>query len=255
MATNLLACRLASYAQYTQHAWEHLPQLGIRCIEAPIPESPEQAADLSKYVQAGALHVSSFQGKLDIQQEDVAGQLREQLAFCKQFDTDRLFLSVRREELREEDAYARLRQAGDLAHDSGIILMLETHPDLVTNGDVGVRTMRGVDHPNVRINFDTANIYFYNDDADSVTELRKVLDWVEGVHLKDSKGVKGKFDFPALGRGIVDFAAIVRALNERGFRGPFTMELEGTHGVTPTLEEILDHVAESAQYLRSTGLF
>jgi len=254
VSKNRLACRVASYRPYMDACWQHLPQIGVEYVEVGIPETPEQAERLREQL-AGKLRVSSFQGKLDIQQDDVAAQLAPQLDACKSFGADRLFLSVRKNDLPEHTAYARLRAAGEAARQSGVLLILETHPDLVTNGDVGARTMQGVGHSHVRINFDTANIYFYNDGADCLAELEKVLEWVEGVHFKDSKGRPRDHDFPVLGRGIVDFPRVVRRLNERGFYGPFTIELERARGVELSEDETLEEVAESVRYLRSTGLF
>ena len=55
-----------------------------------------------------------------------------------------------------------------------------------------------------------------------------MLPYVVSVHLKESaRGEPLSFDFPALGEGIVDFPEVFRLLGERGFRGPYTMELEG----------------------------
>ena len=36
---------------------------------------------------------------------------------------------------------------------------METHPDLITNGQVARQTMTSINHPGVRVNFDTANVY------------------------------------------------------------------------------------------------
>jgi inosose dehydratase len=139
---------------------------------------------------------------------------------------------------------------GDIAAQLGVKVAMETHPDLITNGDVASQTMRAIAHPNVGINFDTANIYYYNEGTDSVTELRKVLDHVFSVHLKDTNGKPRTWYFPTLGQGVVDFPAIFQLLLDRGFRGPFTMELEGIEGENLTEEQQLQRVAQSFDYAR-----
>src|SRR5207302_1865217 len=106
------------------------------------------------------------------------------------------------------------------------------HPDLAHNGEVALGTMRAIDHPNVRINYDTGNVYYYNEGVDGVAELRKILEYVGAVHLKDTSGGYRAWNFPALGQGVVNFPEIFRLLNGRGFYGPFTMELEGIQGET-----------------------
>ena len=57
-----------------------------------------------------------------------------------------------------------------------------------------------------------------------------------------------------LGEGIVDFPAVFRLLNERGFQGPFTMELEGIGGENLSEEQQQQRVAASVGYLRGHGL-
>lgn len=255
MTENLLSCRMWSYAKYMDAAWEHLPSLGVQYIEIRTPETTDAAEELAGRLRSSGLKIATFQGTFDIQAARAVAHLAPQLNLCERFGVGRLFLSVKRNELPAKDAYARLREAGEVAARAGVILLLETHPDLVTNGNVGAATMQGVDHPNVRINFDTANVYYYNGGVTAVGELQKVLPWVEGVHFKDTMGNLKEHNFPPLGQGVVDYPAVVRMLNARGFHGPFTMELEGKAGVELDREQTLQQVEESVRYLRSTGLF
>jgi len=61
--------------------------------------------------------------------------------------------------------------------------------------------MRRINHPNVRVNFDTGNITYYNNKADVVAELKKIIDYVATVELKDHNGQDLTWNFPALGHG------------------------------------------------------
>jgi sugar phosphate isomerase/epimerase len=164
-----------------------------------------------------------------------------------------MFVSVKADETPPETVYGRLREAGEVAAKHGVTLVLETHPDLVTNAEVALATMQGVHHPSVRINFDTANIYFYNRDVDGVVELRRMAPYVGAVHLKDTDGGYRHWHFPALGRGIVRFGEVFRILDTAGFAGPCTIELEGIEGEAKTERLVCDRMAESAGYLRGLG--
>lgn len=250
---NLVSCRLASYGSHHDLGWAHLPSIGIRHVEIPIPSAGEMDKTRA-LLDANGLAVASFQGTCDVADANVAATVAAQCDLCKAFNVTRLFVSVKAGKLDRALVYDRLRAVGDQAGRRNVIVMLETHPDLVTNGDVGAETMAGVNHPNVRINFDTANVYYYNKGVDAVGEIRKVLDYVEGVHLKDTDGGYQKHYFPTLGTGVVDFPAVCKLLNERGFAGPFTMELEGMAGVTMTADEQKRYVADSAKHLRKIGL-
>ena len=130
---------------------------------------------------------------------------------------------------------------------------METHPDLITNAAVAIETMQGVNHPNIRVNYDTANIHYYNHNVDSVEELRKVIDYIGSMHLKDTNGGFETWFFPTFGVGIVDFKAVFDLLATRGFHGPYTMEIEGCAGEDFNEEETCQRVADSVAYLRNIG--
>lgn len=132
--------------------------------------------------------------------------------------------------LPKETAYERLRRAGEIARRHGVIIALETHSDLGTNGDVHRETMKHIGHPNVRVNFDTGNITYYNQGADVVTELKRIVEYVATVELKDHGGQARTWDFPALGQGKIDFAGVLDVLKAHSYAGPITIEVEGIEG-------------------------
>ncbi len=117
--------------------------------------------------------------------------------------------------------------------------------------------MADVDHPNVRLNFDTGNIAYYNAGADPCDELERVKHLVRNVHVKDNRGGFEDWYFPALGDGGgVDFVRIREILDGVGFLGPYTIEIEGIGGEPgPGLEARHERVARSVEHLRYCGYF
>lgn len=65
-------------------------------------------------------------------------------------------------------------------------------------------------------------------EEDSVSWIAENFERIERVHLRDA--VPGNLNV-SIGRGTVDFAAIVDALESRGYRGSYILELE-THDVS-----------------------
>lgn len=254
MAKNLIACRPGSYGQYAGDAFAHLPQIGIRHVEIDvIPE--EQWAAKKADLKAHGLKVSSVGGGVNLSQPvEVAGFALLARA-AKAFGAKIIFLSVNSGGVPLEVCYGVLRKLGDTARASGATIAMETHPDLVTNGAVAAATMQGVNHSHVKLNFDTANIYFYNQGIDGVAEFKKFLPWLAAVHLKETNGQYKTWYFPGLheGAGIVDFPAIFKLCQEAKFNGPFTLEIEGVEGEKPTREQVFARMAASAQYLKSIG--
>ena len=150
-----------------------------------------------------------------------------------------------------------LRQLGELAEQLGIDLSLETHKGPTQNAQSMLALMIEVDHPRVRLNFDTGNIAYYNQNVDPVIELEKVKHLVRSVHLKDNRGGFEDWYFPALGDGgAVDFRRVREVLDGVGFLGPYTIEIEGIGGEPePGPEARLDRVIRSVRHLRSCGYF
>lgn len=252
--SNVIACRIASYGKFEERAWVHLPEIGIRNIEMPAPPPADLKSMQQKLADCG-LRATSLQGKCDISQAEAPEVMRPQLEACAAFGAKICFLSVKAGETDRARVWERLRQIGDVAAGVGVMVSLETHPDLVTNAELGRQTIDAIHHPHVRINFDTANVYFYNHDVTATGELGKIADIVASIHLKDTTGGYQDWNFPALGTGLVDFPEIIRMTNARGFTGPYTMELEGTKGIERSEAEQLQYVADSVAYLRRINAF
>ena len=251
--TSVVACRVASYGEYHESAWSHLPQIGIHHVEIPAPAADELAATQRK-LQLHELTASSVQCRFDVNADDAVDVMTSQLDICKQLSSKFAFASVKVGDGDRDSAFATLRRIGDAAAARDVVVVMETHPDLVTNAAVATASMQAIDHPHIRVNFDTANVSYYTEGATAVGELQSMLPWVGAVHLKDYGGGFKQWSFPTLGKGIVDFPKVVETLQAVGYDGPYTMELEGTKGLTFDEAGRLAYVADSAAYLRSIGL-
>lgn len=150
-----------------------------------------------------------------------------------------------------------LRRIGDAAGELGLTVALETHKGPTQNARAMLTLMGEVDHPHVRLNFDTGNIAYYNRDTDPVAELEQVKHLVRNVHLKDNRGGFEDWYFPAVGDGGgVDFTRVREVLDGVGFVGPYTVEIEGIQGEPePGLEGRVERVARSARHLAACGYF
>lgn len=95
-----------------------------------------------------------------------------------------------------------------------------------------LRTIQDIGTGNVGLNLDTANIILYGK-ANPVDTLKVVGDYVKCLHLKDGHWpTDGRFlgKEAAIGQGEVDFPAVIKGLNEHGYRGHLTIEREIQEG-------------------------
>jgi sugar phosphate isomerase/epimerase len=253
-AANPLGVRIFSYGKFQEDAWKHLPAIGVRNVFLSVPPA-DQAAALKKKLADAKLKAPVMRGETDWTKPTAAQQLGTQLAIAKDLGARYIFLSVKHPGVEKPVVYQRLREAGDVAKKYGLILVLETHPDLGTNSDEHIATMKAVDHPNVRVNFDTGNITFYNTGRDAVSELKKVLPWLATVEIKDHNGQLQTWNFPPLGRGTVDIPGVLKVLGAHGYKGPISLEIEGITGVEKTRDQTLKDIADSVKYVRSLRTF
>lgn len=250
MLENLLSCRPASYQEFADGAYAHLASIGVKYVEIPVPSDID--VELAKLTKHG-LKALSVQAACELETEDGVERFGSQIDVAVNLGVKFMFVSANTRGKDKSVCYERLRRMGEAAAAQGVTIVLETHPDLVTNGEVGRQTMAGVNHPNVRINWDTANVYHYNEGIDGIAELQKVIEFIGAVHLKDTSGKFKAWNFPAFGEGVVDFKEVFRLMNARGFYGPFTMEIEGVEGESLDRAATEARVAKSVAHLRSLG--
>ncbi len=249
-----LGCRLACYGKFQDAGWTHLPSIGVRYVFISVPQ-PALVAALQKRLDEHHLKPLVMRGEANLAGPNSALELAVQLATCEKMGVRYLFLSPQHPGVDREVVYERLRRAGEVARRHGVTISLETHPDLGTNGEVHRETMRRINHPNVRVNFDTGNITFYNKNADVVAELKKIIDYVATVELKDHNGQHLTWNFPALGQGKVDFAGVIEVLKDHRYAGPITIEVEGVAGTPWDETQTKQAIADSVAYLRKLGPF
>ena len=250
-----LACRISSYGKYDAVAWTHMPSIGLHYAFLPVP-ALDQVDAIMKKLSDSKLKPLVIRGNTDLSKESCVEELARQAEICgRVMDVRYMFLSAKCNGAEKSVVYDRLRRAGEAAKQHNVTIALETHPELCTNGDVQLETMKAINHPNVRINFDTGNITFYNKNTTAAAELKKIIDYVATVEIKDHNAEFESWNFPTLGTGKVDFSAIFGILKEHKYRGPVTIEFEGVKGVELTEEQTKKAIADSVAYVKSIAAF
>lgn len=137
-----------------------------------------------------------------------------------------------------------LAQAATLATDQGVILAFETGQE---TADLLRQTLDDLKCPNLKINFDPANMLLY-DMGDPIRAVEILGPDIRSVHVKDARRPKvaGQWgEEVPLGEGEVDIRKFVAALKKVGYAGPLVIERE----VGDQSGRIRD-VAHGLQFLR-----
>lgn len=118
-----------------------------------------------------------------------------------------------------------LAQAGQLAADAGVTLAFETGQE---TAELLRRTLDELRSPNLKVNFDPANMLLY-DMGDPIRAVELLGPDIRSVHVKDARRTKvpGTWgEEVPLGEGEVNMPLFLRALERIGYTGPLIVERE-----------------------------
>jgi L-ribulose-5-phosphate 3-epimerase len=143
----------------------------------------------------------------------------------------------------------RFAPLADEAAEAGIAICIETHGGLSSTGAKAAELVEAIGKPNVGINYYTANVIFYGD-VRPEEDIKAAAKYVNHLHLKDKAGNDKEWNFPAIGTGNVDFAPIFGTLEEVGFAGPVSVEIEFQGEPWPPLDEVNQAMTTSLAFIR-----
>jgi L-ribulose-5-phosphate 3-epimerase len=157
---------------------------------------------------------------------------------------------------QDEDERAFLQHIGELAgaaEQAGVVVALEIHGDIMASGAKTLPLLERIGRDSIKVNYDTANVEFYSGER-AVDDLEGVAAHCAHVHLKDTTGGKGVWNFGTLGTGTVDFARVLEILERAGYSGPYSVELEFQGEPWPPLAEVNEAMRRSYEHLSGLGL-
>ena len=150
----------------------------------------------------------------------------------------------------EKRFYTDIREIANYAGLKDVTVCLEMHGVWCNNGEKGAEIIKTINHPNIRLNYDTANVIFYGNKRPE-EDIINALPYIAFLHLKDHGSGKFKdWNFPALGDGVIDFKKIFKLLKD--FNGPISVEIE-FDGKEHSLDEINGAVKKSYDFLKGAG--
>jgi L-ribulose-5-phosphate 3-epimerase len=276
MTTPRISCFTNSYGRFGgEAALAHLPKIGVQWLELPIRTAgmpaffgdkpllttdaqPADVISLGRRIADAGLKLSSCNvtsgNPLDPQVLEIT---LKKLDLAAGFDVPLVVGGAGEAETAadREILLQHLRAIGDHSQTLGLIYCFETHPGVCQHPDSMLELMQRLDHPHLKLNFDTGNVLYYNEGVDVGAALKLVREHVRHVHLKDSNGRCRDWHFPALGAGgAVDFALVKKRLDEVDYTGPYSLEIEGIEGEPElSLADYEDRIENSIAHLKHCG--
>jgi L-ribulose-5-phosphate 3-epimerase len=137
-----------------------------------------------------------------------------------------------------------LARVGDLAKTAGVTVAFETGQE---TADLLRKTLDDLKSPNLKVNFDPANMLLY-DMGDPIRAVEILGPDIRSVHVKDANRptVKGQWgEEVPLGQGQAKIKEFVRTLKKVGYQGPLCIERE-----VGNQEQRFADIAQGIKYLR-----
>lgn len=136
---------------------------------------------------------------------------------------------------------------------NNLMLVLETHGKEFPTGKSLNSIVEKVDSNLIKINYDTANVLFYGNVLPE-DDLKACVNNVSYMHIKDKGGKQDVWDFPALGKGYINFPKIFDILEKNNNNCPMSIEIEFTEKGAKDIDEVYRALVVSFSYLHNLKL-
>jgi len=265
----IIAVNSICYHGYSiEEAIEGIAKAGFRYIELTatkgwtehvFPDMPfERLLEIQDKLNAAGLIPFSMSGHCNLMDTERIGDFIKNIRLAAFFGCDYIVSSIGEAHLKDNAVADNATVAGHIAalvphlEKYNLTLVLETHGKEHGTGKVLSEIVGLVGSDRVKINYDTANVIFYGR-VDPCEDISTCMNDVAYIHLKEKAGADDAWDFPALGKGRIDFPCIFKSLEAVENNSPFSIEIEFTAAGPKDLGEINQAVQDSADYLRANG--
>jgi len=261
---NALAGHTNSYHTYSHdEALAGIGAAGYRYVElSAVPGWTEHVdldtspAEVRRKLEGYGLEAVSLSGHSDLTSAEGLAHGVKAVRWAAEYPLPIVNTAVGGHQSADENEAAFLGNVGalaDAAEAVGVVVALEIHGDIMASSDLTIPLMEKIGRESIKVNYDTANVEYYSGDR-AVDDLPKIMPYLAHVHLKDTVGGKGVWNFPAIGDGTVDFERVLELLRTAGYTGPYSVELEFTGEPWPPLADVNESMRRSREHLQELGL-
>ncbi len=127
-------------------------------------------------------------------------------------------------------------------------LSLETHGTEFLDGESLNKIVDTINSDLIKINLDTTNVLFYGNKLPE-DDLLTCVNNVSYMHIKDKAGKPNEWNFPAIGKGHINFKKIFDILDKNNNNCPLSIEIEFTDKGVSDITEIYQALKDSYETL------
>ncbi|WP_086934438.1 sugar phosphate isomerase/epimerase family protein [Agarilytica rhodophyticola] len=246
----------------------HLELIFIHGFSNPFEESyfcEANAAEVRQLYKSSGLQCGAFAAHMDLSTAQSVSQFIARMDFAKSIGAH-FMITYAAPMDKEVEFYKNMEVFVRHAEEINLIIAFENPGDgkrnIIDAARSGAEVIKRLGSDYVKFNYDFGNLmsHFREDILPEEDFLHVINDTVH-LHVKDSRKIKSGWEFPAIGKGDIDFRYIFRELKDRAIDLPLCLEVPVTmtrdvYGipkmaeVPPTLDEIAKTLKDSLDYTR-----
>lgn len=264
---NRLGGHTNSYHTYSlEEALEGIAAAGYRYVEltavrgwtehVPLDADAKTIGGIQRMLNTLGLVTLSLSGHSDLTTREGLEDGKLALDLCERMGIGIMNTAIGGHYSEDEDEEAfmgNIHALADYAAARDVLLGIEIHGEITKSAAAAIPVLERIGRPNVLINYDTANVEFYAG-VKAVDDLAFAAPRLVHVHLKDKRGEGRVWDFPAPGEGDIDFRRVLGILEDTGYSGPLSVEIEFTGEPWPPLAEVNRAMKAARDNLVALGL-
>lgn len=194
--------------------------------------------EVKQLLEDNQLKCLAVAGHVDLTIEDQLNDFLKKIEFTSKIGAK--YINTNSGPLERLDVFKEnIKRVIEQAEKWNITVCLESHGDIIGTAKDSSKYIREINHPLIKMNYDTGNTYFYEKGKVDLTEdISTAFDILSYIHLKDISIVGEKVKYQAIGEGDVSFKPIFRKMKDAGLCLNASLEIpvfvEGTvNGIGP----------------------
>lgn len=265
---NLILGSTIVFAPYSiDQALEGLAEAGYKNVEIgavkgwfehidPDTVTDEEVTRIGNKLKDLGLNPVSLSGHTQLQTEEGKARFSRaiEIAAALGMQIVNTFTGDAETEEEREAYFKNVDELCDKALAAGLKIGMETDSNMLPTAKIGVEILDRINRPEVLgFNYDPGNVVYYTG-ADPYEDVKYALPRLVHFHLKDKIGGKGVFNFPIVGTGELDLPRLLKILEDAGYEGPISAEVEFDDKGWPDYPTCLQAAKKSVENLHAMGL-
>lgn len=209
-------------------AFEHVEIASIlgNCEHiTPAQMTEDYAAQVRELLDKHCLNAYSFSGHVDLTEEEQLRDFMIKMKFAKQIGCCIINTNCGPSN-RMREFMCSIRRIITLAERLDIIVGLESHGDIIDTAKDAALLLHEINHPLIRLNYDTGNTFYYaKGKIDIAEDIKYGFEYLAHIHLKDIRIRGASVQYCPIGQGDIDFPNFFNSLSSIGRPIPCGLEI------------------------------